>query len=417
MINLDKCRYNISSDTERSLKMLIENSLRWYLNKDNITFDDVQFLTTIMEIFPLLNNKEYWESIGYDICKGIKGRLENENRIMFLGMFSGLGKEAFAVNIFARRTGQLQTFSRKLNTLLLDFAYQYINMIESSTLFNSTQFYDVISGVSGVLYYLLDFEWEIHDKKKITAIVNYLLRLKDEKEYLGDRRLAFFVPYESLRTNSLRMLFPSGYLDLGVAHGIIGVGIALAKAYYCGYEADKIADFCIFLKKFYADTKKERNGIPVWPQQISWQEYINRTYAVNMFSRPSWCYGNLSIIKGFYKIDQYLRIKNSEENILILQKILEQSSNKFNFVSPCICHGIASLILIENTLGTVVNKQMIVKKIENQINEIKNLYENNRYIWKNDERRDFLTGVPGIICALCGLYLEDEYTSKLFLMD
>ena len=137
-------------------------------------------------------------------------------------------------------------------------------MIESSTLFNSTQFYDVISGVSGVLYYLLDFEWEIHDKKKITAIVNYLLRLKDEKEYLGDRRLAFFVPYESLRTNSLRMLFPSGYLDLGVAHGIIGVGIALAKAYYCGYEADKIADFCIFLKKFYADTKKERNGIPVW---------------------------------------------------------------------------------------------------------------------------------------------------------
>ena len=79
-------------------------------------------------------------------------------------MFSGLGKEAFAVNIFARRTGLLQTFSRKLNTLLLDFAYQYINMIESSTLFNSTQFYDVISGVSGVLYYLLDFEWEIHDK-------------------------------------------------------------------------------------------------------------------------------------------------------------------------------------------------------------------------------------------------------------
>lgn len=420
MIKLEKCQYDISKEAEKDLEFTIRYCLNIYCDKTSIDFNKVEFLYTIMEIYPLLEEKEKWEKIGYEICKGMKYALENKTRIGVPGMFSGLGKSAFAVRTFSERTGQLTKFSYSLNILLLETTIQYVELIKQNSLFNSTRFYDVISGVSGVLYYLLDFEWRECDRKKLYVIINYLLDLKKEKEYCGEKRLAFFVPFEALMTESLKKSFPSGYIDLGVAHGIIGVGIALIKAYEKGYERKKIKEFCSFLYEFYGTIKKKRGNIPVWPQQISWQEYKDKTYLINMFSRPSWCYGNLAILKGFYKINQSLKVANMEQFKLLFQEILQQPLQNFHFISPCICHGMASLILIENTLRTVLDKNLLIKKLENHITEIKRMCIDSEpkisehYLY---EQKDFLLGMPGIICTLCGLYLERNYTSKLFLMD
>lgn len=420
MIKLEKCQYNISDKAKEELEFVIQYCLNVYCDKSSVDFNKVDFLYTMMEIYPLLEEKEKWEKIGYDICKNIKYILENETRIRIPGMFSDLGKVAFAVRVFSERTGQLEKFSHTLNALLLDTTCQYIEFIKKSSLFNSTRFYDVISGVSGALYYLLDFNWAESDRKKIYLIIDYLLKLKEIKKYDGETRFGFFVPFESLRTESLQKSFPSGYIDLGVAHGIIGVGISLAKAYQKGYQKEKVEEFCSFLYKFYEKLKRNRGRIPVWPQQISWQEYKNKIYLVNMFSRPSWCYGNLAIVKGFYKISQYLGNEDIKQYRLVLQNILEQPLQNFHFISPCICHGMASLILIENTLNTVLNKNLLTKNLEIQISEIKKMCINSKFINSKNylyEQKDFLLGMPGIICALCGLYLEQNYTSQKFLMD
>lgn len=415
MIKLEECRHNISDKSIKDLEFIIQYCLSAYINKDSFDFNKVDFLYTIMEIYPLLEEKEKWEKIGYDICKNIKYILENETRMRTPGMFSDLGRVAFAVRVFSERTGRLEKFSHTLNRLLLDTTCEYIDFIKKNSLFNSTRFYDVISGVSGALYYLLDFDWAEIERKQIYKIIDYLLQLKEIKEYEGEKRFAFFVPFESLRTESLQKAFPSGYIDLGVAHGIIGVGISLAKAFQKGYEKEKIEEFCSFMYKFYKKLKRDRDGIPVWPQQISWQQYKNRIYSVNMFSRPSWCYGNLAIVKGFYKISQYLGRKDITQYKLVLQNILEQPQQNFHFISPCICHGVASLILIENTLNEVLNKDLLVKNLEIQISEIKKMYMTLKY--NLYEQKDFLLGMPGIICALCGLYIESNYTSQKFLMD
>lgn len=193
MIKLEKCQYDISKEVEKDLEFTIRYCLNIYCDKTSIDFNKVEFLYTIMEIYPLLEEKEKWEKIGYEICKGMKYALENKTRMGVPGMFSGLGKSAFAVRAFSERTGQLTKFSYSLNILLLETTIQYVELIKQNSLFNSTRFYDVISGVSGVLYYLLDFEWRECDRKKTVCNYKLFVGFKKRKRILWRKKIGFFL--------------------------------------------------------------------------------------------------------------------------------------------------------------------------------------------------------------------------------
>lgn len=52
-----------------------------------------------------------WEEVGYSICKKIKEEIERDGINPYrIGMFGSLGRQAFAVDLYNKNTGNLKNF-------------------------------------------------------------------------------------------------------------------------------------------------------------------------------------------------------------------------------------------------------------------------------------------------------------------
>lgn len=114
MIN-NKSYINLNSDIKGKMENFIDDVYRNIERKydkgilNPIYYSDILLL--ISEGYCLLENKQKWEKIGYDICKAIKQDLESygvgENDT---AMISGFGYTCFAVSQYCKRTGNLTRF-------------------------------------------------------------------------------------------------------------------------------------------------------------------------------------------------------------------------------------------------------------------------------------------------------------------
>ena len=351
-----------------------------------IYYTDLLLLAS--EAYPLLEDKEKWANVSYDMCKAMKQSLE---RYGILGgkpsMMGGLGYMCFAVNAFKKNTGNLPNFSQSLNKLLLES--------------------------SGKLY---------------TEVIN------EKGYYKGYYIINFHITRENQFREDEKKYFTDGNFNFGLSHGMMGPLIAMAKAWKRGIRVDGLKDAIEELFNIYEQFKKYKGDIPIWPTQLSFDDYIKGEF--NEDTRPvisSWCYGNISIARGMQKTAQYMKwIEKEEEYKKDLINIINQPIEDYNLNSPILCHGYAS-VLCERTFAYRENKDKeFVETIEENINTMINMFkENNGYIEKHkeilqDENRiiegyfedlSFLQGTSGIILSLLGAISEDLDYGRLLLVD
>mgnify|MGYP000853070688 FL=1 len=398
-----------------------------------IYYTDLLLLAS--EAYPLLEDKEKWANVSYDMCKAMKQSLE---RYGILGgkpsMMGGLGYMCFAVNAFKKNTGNLPNFSQSLNKLLLESSGKYANTLIESKAETFMSQYDAILGLSGALYYLLDFKWTIDEKRHLERIVDYLIGLTKYHEYKGYYIINFHITRENQFREDEKKYFTDGNFNFGLSHGMMGPLIAMAKAWKRGIRVDGLKDAIEELFNIYEQFKKYKGDIPIWPTQLSFDDYIKGEF--NEDTRPvisSWCYGNISIARGMQKTAQYMKwIEKEKEYKKDLINIINQPIEDYNLNSPILCHGYAS-VLCERTFAYRENKDKeFVETIEENINTMINMFkENNGYIEKHkeilqDENRiiegyfedlSFLQGTSGIILSLLGAISEDLDYGRLLLVD
>ena len=107
------------------------------------------FLILICECFDVLKNPEYWKAVGYTLCKDIKDEIEINGIKGKLGIWSGVGIKAFAINEYCNRFCLL--FS--CNDAVLHLLMSELESLCKSYLFNQDSItirqYDVCFGVCG----------------------------------------------------------------------------------------------------------------------------------------------------------------------------------------------------------------------------------------------------------------------------
>lgn len=348
-------------------------------------YDDVLLLAA--EILRHVENQGEWIDLGYQICREFKQTMERCGCRDQPSMLSGLGYRCFAVREFCEQTHLLPGFSRSMDHLLFVAADHKVEQARKGP--TLAENYDMLHGISGTLYYLLDCDCTREEKKILVKCIRYLLTL-DQKA------------------------FRDGSLRLGLAHGMLGPLIALAKACAKGFAVDGLQEGIEKLYRLYEIYQSgEKADVPYWPEAITVEEDWEKACRPEHLHRySSWCDGNLGILRGLQKISAYMNWPQREREYLQAMKgFLAQNIKAYSFDGPSLRHGYSGLVAVQTGTYSVYEDPGLLTNLERNVQEIIKGYRTN-----NRQDLSLLTGSLGITVALLSLQGKVR-AGKLLMID
>ena len=323
-------------------------------------------------------------------------------------LYSGASGIALSVLQFYQENDKYKNLIGSLNKYIDHFVRNRIKNFNTTTI--SPPDYDLIEGMSGILAYLLLIEDNDYIEVKM-LIVDFLSNLIIKDEMLS----SFYIKSENLMSDAERKMYPLGCLNMGLAHGLAGVGSVLAYAYSKGYKTQSsllaLKNIISLYEKF--EIKKDKQLI--WKDGIIIDELRDKKifYEPN-FIRDAWCYGSpgislLYLYTGLALNDEYLILKS--------KNILEKSvKRKLGLDSYMLCHGYSGIIeiclLFKRLLGTKIF-DFYIKEFQNNAKTILEQYDD-RY------GSGFLEGISGCLMTLLDSECSKNSTYwrySLFLFD
>ena len=362
----------LSNTTEREYEQITCHYFE-VLNRDicqnNFNLNSVTGeLMVISEYWRELIDKEVWlENIYKLLCEVKKkwGLILAQNDI---SSFNGLGDLLFTVCYVNDKTSNFRKFYyslREISSILLKEKIEFIrNEISRNNL--KTEYYDLSNGLAGIgMFYLNVFDLTEKEREIIKKILECLIQIHMRNKK-GERN--WFIRCENQIREEDRIIFRQGSLDLGLAHGIVGVALFLSKAYSQGIIMPYQEEVIMELVNFYLKIGKEEKGIWGCPSQLGLEDFITKNYSDDIRKhRMSWCYGSLGILRAFQLIGRNMKNVLLEEFALKhLLKIAVSNISDYKLESPILCHGYAGLIVILNLL----NLESPCESLENRLKEI-----------------------------------------------
>lgn len=363
-------------------------------------FDSILLL--IAELLLQKKNQSSWIDLGYKICRYYKHNIENYGYNPRTAMFGGLGYQCYAVNAFCSQANILRGFSHSMDKLLLVSIDDRLAQIENHPTVDNN--YDMISGISGVLYYLLDRDYTNKEKSILIKCIQYLLSFTQDTKFSDKAMIGFHVLQENQNPNFDKQDFKNGSINFGLAHGMLGPLIVLAKAYAKGFEVDGLKEgiekiYCLYeIYQFVNDAH-----IPYWPGIITVEEYWEKACKSEHLHRPSsWCYGNMGILRGLQKVSNYMNWPQKEQIYIDAMKhVLTQDIKTYNLYSPSLCHGFASVVAIQSSAYSAYRDPKLLTNLERNVRAIVTGYRKN-----NEEDTNLIDIREGTV--LLEGYLKDS---------
>lgn len=420
---------NILIETEKYIKNFILRYKRNNFNKNE--YNDVLLFCSqlIDQSYKELYKDELTEII-ISILDDIRENTENFTSLYYKKMFGGIGQFAYSINNILKKTGKLKTLSHSLNQYLLDYSYDVITyMNDEPTIFG---LYDIISGISGSLYYILDCSDLINDKeniRKIHSLIAFLIGLSKDYKYKGTNVIKFHIKREQQYLDEDKKLMIDGQINFGIAHGIIGALITLAKSKYLNYNVEGLDESIMKIFNLYEKFCVRENGVLKYPTKLPLEHYISGNM-FNLSINTGWCYGNVSIVRSLMKVSKYMGFDNKYDFYKKeLLNIINQPIELYNLSSPIICHGYSSVVVIQisvyketkdvdflktlkRNLSTLLKEHKKIIDIYSNKNEEELLY---RELYKEDI--SLLEGSGGVILALINSITFDLTFDKILLMN
>ena len=375
-------------------------------------------LLFIAEILPYIKNQEAWISLGYMLCKDLKQNLEKYGFNRQIGMFGGLGYQCFAVNSFCKQANILEGFSHSINKVLFIAIGDILKRPKANPTYDSD--YDVIGGVSGMLYYLLDYDCNKEEKQILVKCIEYLLEFARDTKFLNQTVINFHVLQPNQNPNFNQKDFKNGSINFGLAHGMLGPLIALAKSYEKGFVVNGLRDGIEKIYQLYERFQSVNEGkVPQWPGVITVEEYVEGICRPeHLHVHSSWCYGNIGIVRGLQKVAGYMDWKETEQAyIKAMKHLCSQKLEDFKLFRPSLCHGFSSLVAIQTCTYSAYVDSGLLCHLERNVRHLIALYRKSNehdlsLVDIHDETNpvegylkdlSLLTGSTGVAIALLSL--------------
>lgn len=334
-------------------------------------------------------------------------------------MYGELGKLAFSFREIKKRTGKLKDSSEFLNRLLLRNAYQKIIRFQPDKIMFDT--YDILGGIAGVTYYLLDCP-EILEKpdenQKVRELVCFLVYLSEDYIYQGKEILRYHIRRKQQWLKWERSHMKRGHINFGTAHGIIGPLVALSKARKLNILEENQNYAIEKLIGLYENFCVEENGILRYPRRLAIEDYI-KGRKTDLTENSGWCYGNLSIIRALMKVAWYSG--NTEKYQYYLDKfvaIIEQPIEAYRLNSPIVCHGYGSVVSLQIYAFLESGDGRCLANLERNLEVLLNEHQI-KMVRDTEYKMDLslLEGSAGTVLSMQNCITRNLTYGKLLLMD
>lgn len=423
--------YGIQKDIVLRIETIIEGYLEKikYLDIDKIKYADaIGMLTVIVEIYPLINDKNFWNEFGYKLMEIIRECILTGN-IQSVGLCQGLSNIGVIIKRYSDCTGFYKRFLQKFQLFFRNVVDHHLCNVQEHCV--NTRDFDVISGFSGVLHYLL--EYNDYDEELVQKIVLYLCSITDYKTYENAKIPGWYIDGYHQMTDEDTICFPDGQINFGFAHGISGVLSALIKAAKKGVCVNRInVAIDIIVSELEKVQRYDENGLLCFPGMLDVNDYIKGKF-ISVNKRMSWCYGSVAILYALYNAYEYKNDDIACQKIEIeFVKIINVGVQNWKLESPILCHGYAGTAHIFLLMYKKCNNFKMKKVCEELLNNIIKCY-NSKYtygfkdiLYKDiqgrfekvyEDKNTFLEGAPGIIIELLSYIKEQEMVSLLLGLD
>lgn len=350
------------------------------------------------------DDKEYskllYNRVNYylqELLNSIK--LNSTNNISLCYGFTGY---VYTLEFLSQNCKGYEKLLDTLETILLALTKDRLSEIKRSNIVKE-EYFDVIQGVSSVARYLLSKEKLTSEQRVLVKeILNYLADLINNDPTI----YAEYMPNEKLRKK-----FPSGYINLGVAHGILGPLYVLAL----GFKKFDMTQYLLSIEKglSYYERSFFTNKIG---KIIGWNGRVSDAVENEGFRfNSSWCYGSLGMARVLYNIAKIIDSRKFREMATDVFTSSIDYINSSEILNNAICHGRSGIMLLFNLMYVDTGKIQFKTISDNLFREIVRAASNSEYIFverdvyfrgvnfdKVIDYIDFglLNGVSGIVLAL-----------------
>lgn len=420
-----------------SIRMKFQSVYSHYLNRLLADCHSPNFILTpgdvmlLCETYDEFQNKDLIDTLIYTGINNWQLPLTILAKKGRFSLFDGLTDYAFSIlelnQNFDKYTRLNSSLAHTISILSHSRAKLMIEKIKthSLTIFD----YDCISGLSGVVPYLLHYK----SKECIDAVTDIVkaLCLFSELSPNGSQLIPnFCILPEHLFQEHEKEAYPSGMINFGLSHGITGPLSALTIAAEHNLNIPGIEDGISRLSNLLINNYVyDKNQLPYWASGISLDDYLNHLHGAPFNNRRlSWCYGSLSILKVLQQASCVLN--NNELYVWAHQKMTDFSKvslDTYNFISPTICHGFAGALLIYQAAYNdhhLADYLTAAHMIENKLYymyaprskygfiNIDNVYGE----MKTQQDTSFLSGTSGVLLALLAPYKSSQFSFEHLLI-
>ncbi len=403
-------KYKVINTVSSYVEKLISDFRGGTIEREQYT-DVLLFCAEIFDISFLKVFEDDLKNIIVNILDAIKSEIYSGKKddLYFIGMQQSVGSIAFSLRLLNKKGMNVIQFQKYFDGLIAEYYYTHIDLYYQKPV--APIFYDSIYGLSGMLNYCLDYCLE--QKEVIEGVMKYLVSLTEINDRNVIRYFIMELPrYATEETESVP------YLDFGMAHGMMSPLLVLSKAREIGFRVEGIDSAIQILREHYREYElQSKEGTLKYPTQLSLEAYYSK-YVDRCSFNNGWCYGNGSIVFGLMRVaracgdgKEFLYYKDN------LWKIMSRDIRESGFFEPIVCHGYASVLLLQMCVYLETKEEKFLTDLETNL--IATLKCHEEFLGKESYIKNYslLEGAAGVILALLKAMGETIESSRLLLLE
>lgn len=291
-----------------------------------------------------------WDHVVFEYISELKSQIDIHG-VRNLSLYGGLAGINYSIFNASHERKRYQKLLSVLDTVLLTQTNKYIKELKKrKNTFEAA--YDVISGLSGIGRYLLTDNKNIEFIKTLRELLTYLVDLNQQikvKEYYVP---GWYIDNESLHSEKERKLYPNGYFNCGLSHGIPGPLSLLSIALKAGIEVEGQREAIRTIASWLIEKKREDAYGIYWPLKISFKEEVYNIFEYPKTTKDAWCYGAPGVCRSLFLAGEALNIQEfCNIGTIGFESIFKRPFEELNIPSPTICHGISGLLQVTERMA------------------------------------------------------------------